>query len=141
MHLEAERCFRLLDRRHRVGCPTNPTCRWIDSEICQVSFPAVQFITTFVGTDRIMDDTAYYYLGDRRPVGWLRKVATNDQSETVATASENVSDFATSTFYSSHKHTMVAQAPSGKKPLPDMMTSIRFTESGEVEMVDQLLLP
>ena len=36
---------------------------------------------------------------------------------------------------------MVAQAPSGKKPLPDMMTSIRFTDSGEVEMVDQLLLP
>lgn len=36
---------------------------------------------------------------------------------------------------------MVAQAPSGKKPLPDMMTSIRITEAGEVEIVDQLLLP
>ncbi|WVW86012.1 methylthioribose-1-phosphate isomerase [Kwoniella bestiolae CBS 10118] len=36
---------------------------------------------------------------------------------------------------------MVAQAPSGKKPLPDMMTSIRIDKSGQVEIVDQLLLP
>ncbi|GFZ48550.1 S-methyl-5-thioribose-1-phosphate isomerase [Saitozyma sp. JCM 24511] len=36
---------------------------------------------------------------------------------------------------------MVAQAPSGKKPLPDMMTSIRIDGSGQVEIVDQLLLP
>jgi methylthioribose-1-phosphate isomerase len=36
---------------------------------------------------------------------------------------------------------MVAQAPSGKKPLPDMMTSIRIDQSGQVEIVDQLLLP
>ena len=36
---------------------------------------------------------------------------------------------------------MVAQAPSGKKPLPDMMTSIRFAEDGSVEIVDQLALP
>lgn len=36
---------------------------------------------------------------------------------------------------------MVAQAKSGKKPLPDMMTSIRITDNGEVEIVDQLLLP
>ncbi|ORY26689.1 hypothetical protein BCR39DRAFT_540439 [Naematelia encephala] len=36
---------------------------------------------------------------------------------------------------------MVAQAPSGKQPLPEMMTSIRFSSSGEVEIVDQLLLP
>ncbi len=36
---------------------------------------------------------------------------------------------------------MVAQAPSGKKPLPDMMTSIRIDNSGQVEIVDQLLLP
>jgi len=36
---------------------------------------------------------------------------------------------------------MVAQAPSGKKPLPDMMTSIRFDTDGDVEIVDQLLLP
>ncbi|WVF73180.1 methylthioribose-1-phosphate isomerase [Kwoniella sp. CBS 6097] len=36
---------------------------------------------------------------------------------------------------------MVAAAPSGKKPLPDMMTSIRIDKSGQVEIVDQLLLP
>ncbi|KAL7418344.1 S-methyl-5-thioribose-1-phosphate isomerase [Cryptotrichosporon argae] len=36
---------------------------------------------------------------------------------------------------------MVSQAPSGKKPLPDMMTSIRLDASGAVEIVDQLLLP
>lgn len=36
---------------------------------------------------------------------------------------------------------MVAQAPSGKKPLPDMMTSIRLDASDKVEIVDQLLLP
>lgn len=36
---------------------------------------------------------------------------------------------------------MVAQAPSGKKPLPDMITSIRIDKSGQVEIVDQLLLP
>jgi methylthioribose-1-phosphate isomerase len=36
---------------------------------------------------------------------------------------------------------MVAQAKSVKKPLPDMMTSIRITDNGEVEIVDQLLLP
>ncbi|WVR07796.1 methylthioribose-1-phosphate isomerase [Kwoniella sp. DSM 27419] len=36
---------------------------------------------------------------------------------------------------------MVAAAPSGKKPLPDMMTSIRIDQSGQVEIVDQLLLP
>lgn len=36
---------------------------------------------------------------------------------------------------------MVAQAPSGKKPLPDMMTSIRIDQDGGVEIVDQLLLP
>jgi methylthioribose-1-phosphate isomerase len=36
---------------------------------------------------------------------------------------------------------MVAQAPSEKKPLPDMMTSIRLDSSGKVEIVDQLLLP
>jgi len=38
-------------------------------------------------------------------------------------------------------HNMVAQAPSGKKPLPDMMTSIRLDSSDKVEIVDQLLLP
>ncbi|WRT70356.1 methylthioribose-1-phosphate isomerase [Kwoniella shivajii] len=36
---------------------------------------------------------------------------------------------------------MVAAAPSGKQPLPDMMTSIRIDKSGQVEIVDQLLLP
>ncbi|KIR62362.1 methylthioribose-1-phosphate isomerase [Cryptococcus bacillisporus CA1873] len=36
---------------------------------------------------------------------------------------------------------MVAAAPSNKKPLPDMMTSIRLDQSGQVEIVDQLLLP
>jgi len=36
---------------------------------------------------------------------------------------------------------MVAQAPSKKGPLPDMMTSIRIDKSGQVEIVDQLLLP
>lgn len=36
---------------------------------------------------------------------------------------------------------MVAQASSGKKPLPDMMTSIRLDASDKVEIVDQLLLP
>ena len=36
---------------------------------------------------------------------------------------------------------MVDQAPSGKKPLPDMMTSIRLDSSDKVEIVDQLLLP
>jgi methylthioribose-1-phosphate isomerase len=36
---------------------------------------------------------------------------------------------------------MVAQAPSEKKPLPDMMTSIRLDSSDKVEIVDQLLLP
>lgn len=36
---------------------------------------------------------------------------------------------------------MVAAARSNKKPLPDMMTSIRLDQSGQVEIVDQLLLP
>ncbi|XAO24299.1 methylthioribose-1-phosphate isomerase [Cryptococcus bacillisporus CA1280] len=36
---------------------------------------------------------------------------------------------------------MVAAALSNKKPLPDMMTSIRLDQSGQVEIVDQLLLP
>lgn len=36
---------------------------------------------------------------------------------------------------------MVAAAPSGKKPLPEMMTSIRIDKSGQVEIIDQLLLP
>ncbi|WVQ79806.1 methylthioribose-1-phosphate isomerase [Cryptococcus sp. DSM 104549] len=36
---------------------------------------------------------------------------------------------------------MVDAAPSGKKPLPDMMTSLRIDQSGQVEIVDQLLLP
>jgi methylthioribose-1-phosphate isomerase len=36
---------------------------------------------------------------------------------------------------------MVARAPSGKRPLLDMMTSIRIDGSGQVEIVDQLLLP
>ena len=40
-----------------------------------------------------------------------------------------------------HLGNMVAQAPSGKRPLPNMMTSIRIDESGQVEIVDQLLLP
>jgi hypothetical protein len=34
---------------------------------------------------------------------------------------------------------MASAAPA--KVLPDMMTSIRITADGEVEMVDQLLLP
>lgn len=36
---------------------------------------------------------------------------------------------------------MVAQAPSGKRPLPEMMTSIRIDKTGQVEIIDQLLLP
>ena len=40
-----------------------------------------------------------------------------------------------------HPVNMVASASSGKKPLPDMMTSIRIDQSGQVEIVDQLLLP
>jgi hypothetical protein len=36
---------------------------------------------------------------------------------------------------------MASQAPSGSKQLPDMMTSIRITAQGDVEIVDQLLLP
>lgn len=35
----------------------------------------------------------------------------------------------------------MTSAASSSKVLPNMMTSIRITQAGEVEIVDQLLLP
>jgi hypothetical protein len=75
----------------------------------------------------------------------LTDMTTNEQTGTSTQKVQNVLEissiytFPSPSYQQSHK--MVDQAPSGKKPLPDMMTSIRLDSSDKVEIVDQLLLP
>jgi hypothetical protein len=72
-------------------------------------------------------------------------MTTNEQTGTSTQKVQNVLVKDTFLIFASllisQLYTMVAQAPSGKKPLPDMMTSIRLDSSDKVEIVDQLLLP
>jgi hypothetical protein len=72
-------------------------------------------------------------------------MTTNEQTGTSTQKVQNVLDISSIYTFTSliylQTHNMVDQAPSGKKPLPDMMTSIRLDSSDKVEIVDQLLLP
>jgi len=71
-------------------------------------------------------------------------MTTNEQTGTSTQKVQNVLVRSVSYFGLATRNdicTMVAQAASGKKPLPDMMTSIRIDASDKVEIVDQLLLP
>jgi len=80
-----------------------------------------------------------------RPVfALLTEMTTNEQTGTSTQKVQNVLVRSVSYFglaTRNYQYNMVAQAPSGKKPLPDMMTSIRIDSSDKVEIVDQLLLP
>jgi hypothetical protein len=75
----------------------------------------------------------------------LTDMTTNEQTGTTTQKVQNVLDISSIYTFPSLIHlisqNMVDQAPSGKKPLPDMMTSIRLDSSDKVEIVDQLLLP
>jgi hypothetical protein len=72
-------------------------------------------------------------------------MTTNEQTGTSTQKVQNVLDISSIYTFTSliylQTHNMVDQAPSEKKPLPDMMTSIRLDSNDKVEIVDQLLLP
>jgi hypothetical protein len=72
-------------------------------------------------------------------------MTTNEQTGTSTQKVQNVLDISSIYTFPSliylQTHNMVDQASSGKKPLPDMMTSIRLDSNDKVEIVDQLLLP